>query len=105
MLCAMATGAIILLLVMDAALEALGFLQRLGEKFAVDSTLFSTMVKITGVAYIAEFAVQACKDAGEGGTASKIELGAKILILGLCIPIVAQILELLTDVLQMGGSP
>ena len=50
------------------------------------TTLFTTMLKVTGIAYIAEFAVQACKDAGETGIASKIELSAKILILGMCAP-------------------
>ncbi len=99
MLCAMATGAIILLSVMDVAMNTIEYLQQIGQRFAVDTTLFTTMLKVTGIAYIAEFAVQACKDAGETGIASKIELSAKILILGMCAPVVMELLDLLTNVL------
>lgn len=99
MLCAMATGAIILLSVVDIAMSTIDYLQQIGQRFAVDPLLFGTMLKVTGIAYIAEFAVQACKDAGESGIASKIELGAKVLILGMCAPVVMELLELLTDVL------
>lgn len=61
--------------------------------------MFSTMLKVTGIAYIAEFGVQACKDAGENAIASKVELGAKILILSLCVPVVMNLLELLASIL------
>jgi stage III sporulation protein AD len=99
MLCALATGAIILLSVVDVAAQTIDYLRQLSDRFAVDTTLFSTMLRVTGIAYIAEFAVQACKDAGEGSIASKIELGAKVLILGMCAPLVMNLLEMLTEVL------
>ncbi len=99
LICAMATGVIILLSVIDVALGTVGYLQQISNKFAVDNALFSTMLRVTGIAYIAEFAVQTCKDAGEGGIASKIEMGAKILILGICAPVVMDLLQMLTTVL------
>jgi stage III sporulation protein AD len=99
MLCAMATGAIILFSVLDIAMSTIEFLKSVSEKYAIDTALFSTMLKVTGIAYLAEFVVQACKDAGEGGIAAKIELGAKVLILGLCAPLIMNLLRLLTEVL------
>lgn len=98
-LCAMATGAIVLLSVLGQATELLASLARISQEYHVDATLFTTMLKITGIAYIAEFGIQACKDAGEGAIASKIELGAKILLLAMCLPIVQQILSLLASLL------
>ena len=98
-LCAMATGAIVLLSVLGQATGLLTELARISEQFHVDAALFTTMLKITGIAYIAEFGKQACKDAGEGAIASKIELGAKILLLAMCVPIVRQILSLLASLL------
>ena len=96
---AMTTGVVILLSVINIAFDTISYLQQISSKFAVDTSLFSTMLRVTGIAYIAEFAVQTCKDAGESGIASKIELGAKILILGMCAPVVMDLLQMLTQVL------
>jgi len=34
-----------------------------------------------GIAYIAEFGAEVCRDAGEGAIASKVELAGKLLLL------------------------
>ncbi len=51
------------------------------EKIAVNAKVnmvyVETILKIIGIAYIAEFAAQITKDAGQGAIASKIELGRK----------------------------
>lgn len=52
-----------------------------------------TILKIIGIAYIAEFAAQITKDAGQGAIASKIELAGKILILAMAIPILTVLIE------------
>jgi stage III sporulation protein AD len=74
-------------------------LSAIASKFSIDSSLFTTALKITGVAYIGEFGVQACKDAGEGAIASKVELGAKVIILAMCIPLVLDILTLFSTII------
>jgi stage III sporulation protein AD len=53
----------------------------------------TTVLKIMGIAYIAEFGAQVCRDAGEGSTATKIEFAAKILVMVLALPIIVAILE------------
>ena len=74
-------------------------LSAIASKFSIDSSLFTTALKITVVAYIGEFGVQACKDAGEGAIASKVELGAKVIILAMCIPLVLDILTLFSTII------
>ncbi|MBR3002097.1 MAG: hypothetical protein IKF38_00775 [Clostridia bacterium] len=59
----------------------------------------SLLLKITGIAFLAEFAVSVCKDSGEGAIASKIELGSKILIISMSIPIISSLLELIAKIL------
>jgi stage III sporulation protein AD len=54
-----------------------------------------TVLKIIGIAYIAEIGAQVCRDAGEGVVAAKIEFAAKILVMVLAIPIILAILEAL----------
>lgn len=67
------------------------------EKIAVNANVnmmyMETILKIIGIAYIAEFGAQLTKDAGQGAIASKIELGGKILILTMAIPILTVIIE------------
>ncbi len=67
------------------------------EKIAVNANInivyVETILKIIGIAYIAEFAAQITKDAGQGAIASKIELAGKILILAMAIPILTVLIE------------
>lgn len=67
------------------------------EKMALNANVnivyVETILKIIGIAYIAEFASQISKDAGQGSIASKIELGGKILILTMAIPILTVLIE------------
>ncbi len=99
MLCALATGALVVFAVIDQAVDLLSKLAAISARFQTDASIFGTMLKITGVAYIAEFGVQACKDAGENAIAAKVELGGKVIMLSLCVPVVVNLLELLASVL------
>ena len=99
MLCALITGAVLVFSIIDQAALLLAKLAEISARFETDAGIFSTMLKITGVAYIAEFGVQACRDAGENAIASKVELGGKVVMLGLCVPVVVNLLGLLSAVL------
>jgi stage III sporulation protein AD len=57
------------------------------------------VLKITGIAYIAEFGAEVCKDAGEGSIASKIELAGKVTIIVLAVPIITSLLDLIIKVM------
>ncbi|MDQ0224947.1 stage III sporulation protein AD [Metabacillus niabensis] len=67
--------------------------ERIAANANVNLIYVETILKIIGIAYIAEFGAQITKDAGQGAIASKIELGGKILILTMAIPILTVIIE------------
>jgi stage III sporulation protein AD len=75
------------------------FIQRIAVRANVDFMYLSTILKVIGIAYIAEFGSQICKDAGENAIASKIELGGKLIILVLTIPILTALMEVIIDIL------
>lgn len=52
-----------------------------------------TILKIIGIAYIAELGANLTKDAGLSSVAAKIELAGKIFILLLAIPIISAVAE------------
>ncbi|MBU5466366.1 stage III sporulation protein AD [Virgibacillus sp. MSJ-26] len=68
-------------------------LQSLGQKAAIDGMYIETILKIIGIAYIAELGANITKDAGLDSVASKIELAGKVFILVLAIPIITAVIE------------
>lgn len=68
-------------------------LKNLSNKIDINIGFFSILLKITGIAYLSEFASNICKDAGETAIASKVELAGRILIIALSIPIISTLLE------------
>lgn len=74
-------------------------LNSLTDKLGVNSQFFGILLKITGIAYISEFATSICKDSGETAIASKVELGAKVIIIAMSIPILGSVIETLINIL------
>ena len=93
------TGVIILFLVMDKLTGIINLLQSLANKTSINSTFLALLIKITGIAFLSEFAVSVCKDSGEAAIASKIEIGTKIIIISMSIPIISSLLEIILKIL------
>lgn len=92
-------GALIILLVMDKLTGIINLLQSLANKTSINSTFLSLLIKITGIAFLSEFAVSVCKDSGEAAIANKIEIGTKIIIISMSIPIITSLLEIILKLL------
>lgn len=58
------------------------------------------MLKICGLALIAEFASDICRDAGEAALAHRIDTGTKIAILAMALPLARQILEKIAELMK-----
>ena len=93
------TGILILLLVMDKFTGIINLIQSIQDKSSINMQFIEILLKITGIAFLAEFAVSICKDAGEGAIASKIEIGSKIIIIAISIPIISSLLEIVLKIL------
>ena len=94
-----AAGIIIFIMLIGKISSVVKLLETYNKKANIDMVYFSTLLKIVGIAYIAEFAAEICKDAGESAIASKIELGGKVIIVVLAIPIVTSLLDLIIDIM------
>ena len=93
------TGILILLLVMDRLSGIINLIQSVKDKFSINTQFIMLLIKITGIAFLSEFAVSICNDSGEGAIASKIELGTKIIIISMSIPIISNLLEIILKIL------
>ena len=92
-------GALILVLVMDKMGAIIELLTTLSNKTAINNEFLMLLIKITGIAFLTEFAVSICKDSGEGAIANKVDLGGKVLIISMSIPIIASLLETILKIL------
>ncbi|WP_245947238.1 stage III sporulation protein AD [Bacillus taeanensis] len=88
-----AVGAIIFLFLIDQIQVIFNLLEELAANANIKLVYVETILKIIGIAYIAEFGAQIAKDAGQGAIASKIELAGKLIILTMAIPILKLIIE------------
>ncbi len=93
------TGVLIFLLIIDDLSGIINLLNSLANKVSINASFLALLIKITGIAFLSEFAVSICKDAGEGAIASKIEIGTKIIIISMSIPIISSLLEIILEVL------
>ncbi len=98
-LLAIASGVIIFYFLVGKIAEVIRILEKLAVQADLNLVFLETILKIIGIAYIAEFGAQMTRDAGQGAIASKIELAGKVLILVMAVPIIQIIIETVIDLL------
>ncbi|KEH95918.1 stage III sporulation protein AD [Clostridium novyi A str. 4552] len=94
-----AAGIIIFLFMIDKITAVMQLLQELALKANIDFVYLNTVFKILGIAYLASFCSEICKDAGQGSLASKVEFAGKILILVLAVPILMAVLQGIVNII------
>jgi stage III sporulation protein AD len=94
-----AAGILIFIFVVPKLTMVLNFLQSLSNKANINFVYLNTVFKILGIAYLASFCSEICRDAGQGSIASKVEFAGKILILALGIPILMAVLQAIIKIM------
>ena len=92
-------GIIILSLVIDKLSSIMSFLNNLANKTNINNSFLILLLKITGISILAEFAISICKDSGETAIANKVDLGGKVLIVSMSVPIISSMLETILRIL------
>lgn len=89
----MTAGVIIFFIMLPQIAAVFNVLRDLASQANVSMAYMGTILKIVGIAYIADFGSQICRDAGESALASKIEFAAKIIVLVMAVPIIVAVLQ------------
>lgn len=71
----------------------------LADSAGVSRIHIDIVLRVVGVAYLASFAADVCRDAGEGALASRVELAGNAIILGMASPLIFALLETVMRVL------
>lgn len=93
------SGIIILFLVLDKLSGIIDLLTEISNKANANNKFLGILLKITGIAFLTEFAVNVCKDSGETAIANKVDLGGKVIIVSISIPIISSLLETIVKIL------
>ena len=92
-------GAIILLFVIDKIEGIINLLVSISNKTSINNEFLKLLIKITGIAFLTEFAVSISKDTEETAIANKIDMGGKVIIVSMSIPIISSLLETVVEIL------
>ena len=74
-------------------------LKNFASKTSVNYDFILLLLKITGIAILTEFAVSICKDSGEFAIANKIDLGGKVIIMSMSVPILSSLVQIVINIL------
>ncbi len=96
---AVGAGAVVFSVLLKNIFQIITVFESLALKSQFNLDYLKLMIKILGLAYLAGFGAQICKDAGEGSMAAKIELAGKIVILSLGIPVMVGLLNTILRIL------
>ena len=77
----------------------ISLIDNLAGKISINKEFITLLIKITGIAILTEFAVSISNDCGESAIANKIDLGGKVLIIVISIPIITALLETILKVI------
>ena len=92
-------GVLILTLASGTLSGIIDMLKSISSKTNINNDFLIILIKITGIAILTEFAVSICKDAGESAIASKVDIGGKVLIISLSIPIINALIDTVVKIL------
>ena len=92
-------GVIILSMCFDKITAVINLILDYANKIEVSKKFVIVLLKITGIAILAEFGSSICRDAGESSIATKIDIGSKVMIVTTSIPIISSLLDIILKVL------
>lgn len=93
------TSIVLLSLVTAGALGILSLLRQLAETADISDALLAPMLKVLGIEVITNLVVHICRDAGESGIASAVELTGAVCALYTSIPVIQAVLILIEELL------
>jgi len=95
----MVTATVIFTSVLAQLSSVIDVVNLLAERLSVNEEYITIIIRIIGMTYVAQFASEICRDAGQNAVARKIELAGKIVTVATGLPILLAVLNLLLGIL------
>lgn len=93
------TAAVIFIQMLSQISHIFDVVSIISARLSINAEYIKIIIRIIGIAYIARFGSDICRDANQNAIAQKIELAGKIMIVVMSIPILTSVLNLLIGIL------
>lgn len=93
-------GMLILTMALSKITGIITLLKDISSRANINSQFLGILLKITGIAFLTEFAVSISNDCGESAIAHKIDLGGKVTMIAISLPIISSLLETLLRIIS-----
>ncbi|MCD7777688.1 MAG: stage III sporulation protein AD [Clostridiales bacterium] len=93
------TSVLILSFVLSKLETVVSLLSKIDNMLSTESSYVKLILKVIAVAYISSFGGKLCRDFGESSIGDKIELGGKIIILVVSLPVITGLLDMLGELM------
>ncbi len=90
---------LILTMAMTTFRPILALMDTLAERAGLSAAVLSPVIKTVGVSILTRVTAELCRDAGEGGLASAVEIAGGVCGLLVCLPLFEAVLNLVLDLL------
>jgi len=94
-----AAGVVILSMILIQFGPVVSSVSGLVEKTGVNSAYIVVVIKAIGISLVAQLAADICRDAGEQSIAAKVEMGGKLGIVAVTLPLFADLLQLSSNII------
>lgn len=94
----MALSIFVLYYILNRLSFVLDFLDGVIGDIGLESGYFEILIKIVGISYLCEFTANICRESGFLAVASQIEIGGKLTMMVLSMPILIAIVETITGI-------
>ena len=92
--CIVGVGIVMLVYILTSLTGVVEIFSTIINKTGIDGGIFSGVLKVIGIGYVAEYSAGLCNDAGCSGIGSKILLGGKIAIFVISLPVLEKLIDL-----------
>lgn len=101
LLVSIATGCVLLVMLLGQAEGLLAFARSLMGEGALSSAYVRRVLQVLGISCLTEAGSRICRDGGQGNIALKVELCGRVLMLGVIVPAVSNLLASATELLGL----
>ena len=96
---ALCAATLILTMAMTAYRPIRELMDTLADRAGLSAAVLSPVIKTVGVALLTRVTAELCRDAGEGGLASAVEIAGGACAILVCLPLFEAVLGLILDLL------
>lgn len=95
----MATVILLMIFIVSQLSSVYQVVKDLAGRLNMEDTYLNIVLKVVGIAYLAEFGSQLCEDAGEKAIGNKIQLAGKVMIFVVATPVILALMNMIADLI------